>query len=142
MERKEVEEDEELAEARRRLLKLGEVTSFARQVLRTSFGLNPLSMRERVLLRFENLKNQKNPQGEIQFQPLLQRRPLIERLKALRSQFQEEPKSEEDRIIEEYLREEKKKEILKKIKAQKEAEEKEKKRRELERIKREMAVIP
>lgn len=140
MKRQLSEEEKRFLELQKKLTKVSEIIQASRQTLRMGFGFNPLSLRERILLRFQN---QKNNQEKLQFQPILLRRmPLLERLQALRSQFQkEEPKSEEERIIEEYLREEKKKEILKKIKAQKEAEEREKRRRELERIKREMAVL-
>ena len=136
MKRQLSEEEKRFLELQKKLTKVSEIIQASRQTLRMGFGFNPLSLRERILLRFQD-------QEKLQFQPILLRRmPLLERLQALRSQFQkEEPKSEEERIIEEYLREEKKKEILKKIKAQKEAEEREKKRRELERIKREMAVL-
>ena len=132
--------DEKEKEIQKKLLKISEVIQASRQTLRMGLGFNPISLRERILQRLESQSYNQREEGR--FHPLFARRPLIERLKALRSQFQEEPKSEEDRIIEEYLREEKKKEILKKIKAQKEAEEKEKKKRELERIKGEIAVIP
>jgi len=142
MEEKE-EIDEAMIEARKKLLRLSEITSFARQTLRASFGLNPLSVRERILLRFENLKNQENPQGETRFRPLVQRRPILERLESLKDRFQ--PESEEDRLVQKYLKEREKEKILKQIeeerKKREEEERKKKEHEQLERAKRNMGVV-
>ncbi|RLI77682.1 hypothetical protein DRP04_11065 [Archaeoglobales archaeon] len=139
MKKKEVEEDVELAEARQKLLRLSQITSFARQTLRASFGLNPLSIRERILLRFQN---QKNNQEKLQFQPILLRRPLLERLESLKARFQS--KSKEDQLIQEYLKRKKKEELLKQIEEERrkreEEERKRKKQEALERARQLMGV--